>query len=145
MKYGKENGVKSTYTCHPERSVAPSKSEQSEDRIVPCTIRDLLKAEWQIPFCRSSKRGRFDFTKSAICRRFCKVRLRKHFPEMFSPLRMTQWGRLHFECLRIDTWWAMSCSIILYLLIRHGRAAPPSPQEKAQSKASLKQEGEKYL
>ena len=41
---------------------------------------------------RSSNRERFDFTKSAICRRFCKVRLRKHFPEMFSSLRMTRDG-----------------------------------------------------
>ena len=69
------------------------------------------------PFRRSSKRGRFDFTKSAICRRFCKVRLLKHPTGMFYPLRMTRS--------------ISSCSIILYLLIRHGRAAPPSPQEKA--------------
>ena len=55
------------------------------------------------PFCRSSKRERFDFTKSAICRRFCKVRLRKHFPEMFSPLRMTRVCCLHFEVFGIDT------------------------------------------
>ena len=75
------------------------------------------KNEAADPFCRSSKRGRFDFTKSAICRRFCKVRLLKHPTGMFYPLRMTRS--------------ISSCSIILYLLIRHGRAAPPSPQEKA--------------
>ena len=47
---------------------------------------------------------RFDFTKSAICRRFCKVRLLKHPTGMFYPLRMTRS--------------ISSCSIILYLLIR---------------------------
>ena len=60
---------------------------------------------------------RFDFTKSAICRRFCKVRLLKHPTGMFYPLRMTR--SISF------------CSIILYLLIRHPIRMPPSPQEKA--------------
>ena len=45
MMYGTENEVKSAFMCHPERSVAKSKSELCEDRIVLCTIRDLLKAE----------------------------------------------------------------------------------------------------
>ena len=43
--YGSENEVKSAFTCHPERSVAQSKSELCEDRIVLCTIRDLRKAK----------------------------------------------------------------------------------------------------
>ena len=37
-------------------------------------------------------RLRFDFQKSAIYCRFLKVRLRKHPPGMFSPLRMTRKG-----------------------------------------------------
>ena len=42
---------------------------------------------------RSSKRlPRFAFQKSAIRCRFLKVRLRKHPPGMFSPLRMTRTG-----------------------------------------------------
>ena len=48
---------------------------------------------------RSSKRSkRFDFQKSAIYCRFLKVRLRKHPPGMFSPLRMTR-GALRFSRL----------------------------------------------
>ena len=39
-------------------------------------------------------RLRFDFQKSAIYCRFLKVRLRKHPPGMFSPLRMTRTGML---------------------------------------------------
>ena len=98
----RKNEVEYAFMCHPERSVAESKSEHSEDRIVLCTIRDLLKAEWQIPFADPQNAMRFDFTKSAIYRRFCKVRLLKHPTGMFYPLRMTP---------KIT-----SCSIIMYLL-----------------------------
>ena len=60
---------------------------------------------------------RFDFTKSAICRRFCKVRLLKHPTGMFYPLRMTQR--------------AASCRIVLYLLypyqLRFANCASPTP------------------
>ena len=47
MWYGTENGAKPFPPCHPERSVAESKSELCEDRIVLCTIRDLRKTKWQ--------------------------------------------------------------------------------------------------
>ena len=41
------NGVNASPLCHPEWSEAESKSERSEDRIVLCTIRDLLCSELQ--------------------------------------------------------------------------------------------------
>ena len=74
------------------------------------------------PFCRSSKRKRFDFTKSAICRRFCKVRLLKHPTGMFYPLRMTQKGD----------------ALQYFSISPHPSALPPpSPQEKAFCLCSL--------
>ena len=108
MRYGTENGVKPIFTCHPERSGAKSKSELCEDRIVLCTIRDLLKAEWQTLFVDPQNAMRFDFTKSAICRRFCKVRLLKHPTGMFYTLRMTRGGR----CLAVL--FCISSSVILF-------------------------------
>ena len=64
---------------------------------------------------------RFDFTKSAICRRFCKVRLLKHPTGMFYPLRMTRDGFI----LQYFSVSPLSVPASLRELF------PPSPQEKA--------------
>ena len=87
--------VASSLPCHPERSVAESNCEAAPKA-------GSTQSGATNPIVDPQNAMRFDFTKSAICRRFCKVRLLKHPTGMFYPLRMTQR--------------AASCSIILYLL-----------------------------
>ena len=86
-----------TRPCHPERSnyfTASCEILRSRTRPKEGARSAGSTGESCAPR-RSSKRvPRFDFQKSAICCRFLKVRLRKHPPGMFSPLRMTRTGML---------------------------------------------------
>ena len=85
MWYGTENEVKSSPPCHPERRAKPEVEPAGRHAVSGSTLSGVTN-----PIVDPQNAMRFDFTKSAICRRFCKVRLRKHFPEMFSSLRMTR-------------------------------------------------------
>ena len=111
MWYGSENEVKSAFMCL---------SWSLRKRMRAVEIRALRGSNSALHYSGSTLSGgtnpivdpqnamRFDFTKSAICRRFCKVRLLKHPTGMFYPLRMTRGGRCLAELFCI------SSSVILF-------------------------------
>ena len=74
--------------CHPERRAKPEVEPAGRHVVSGSTQSGVTN-----PIVDPQNAMRFDFTKSAICRRFCKVRLLKHPTGMFYPLRMTQDGR----------------------------------------------------
>ena len=90
MWYGTENEVKSSFMCHPERSAVEIRAQRGSNSALHYSGSTQSGVTNHIVDPQNAMR--FDFTKSAICRRFCKVRLLKHPTGMFYPLRMTRGG-----------------------------------------------------
>ena len=64
--------------CHPERRAKPEVEPAGRHVVSVSTLSGVTK-----PIADPQNAMRFDFTKSAIYRRFCKVRLLKHPTGMF--------------------------------------------------------------